>query len=57
MSGRPGRRVRFPAPQELVAAPEPVPVLGPMAFSANFDGGIERRFDLSHLPCPRGRSQ
>lgn len=53
MSRRPGRRVRFPSPDNLPPAPDPVPEIGPVAFSAHFDDGIERRFDLSHLPCPR----
>ncbi|MGW9510993.1 hypothetical protein, partial [Embleya sp. NPDC055610] len=33
--------------------PASVPEIGQVAFSAQFDDGIERRFDLSHLPCPR----
>jgi len=45
--------VRFPSPQEFPPPPEPVPAIGPVAFSAHFDDEIERRFDLSHLPCPR----
>lgn len=53
MSGRRGRRVRFPSPEELPAPPQAVREIGPIAFSARFDDGIERDFDLSHLPCPR----
>ncbi|MEU9321993.1 hypothetical protein [Streptomyces sp. NPDC048295] len=53
MSGRRGRRVRFPSPEELPAPPKTVSEIGPIAFSARFDDGIERDFDLSHLPCPR----
>ncbi|MFF2941342.1 hypothetical protein ACFVSQ_16020 [Streptomyces niveus] len=30
-----------------------MPEIGPVAFSSLFDDGIERRFDFSHLPCPR----
>ncbi|WP_202512777.1 hypothetical protein [Streptomyces sp. SID3343] len=53
VSRRPGRRVRFPSSEELPPVPASVPEIGPVAFSAQFDDGIERRFDLSHLPCPR----
>ncbi|MER7180376.1 hypothetical protein ABT404_13010 [Streptomyces hyaluromycini] len=53
MSARRGRKVRFPSPEELPAPPDPVAEIGPIAFSARFDDGIERHYDLSHLPCPR----
>ena len=47
-----GRAVRFPAAGELPAPPEPVPVLGPVVFTLRF-GGVERKADLSGLPCPQ----
>ena len=47
-----GRAVRFPAAGELPAPPEPVPVLGPVVFTLRF-GGVERKADLSDLPCPQ----
>ncbi|WP_327335682.1 hypothetical protein OG384_03100 [Streptomyces sp. NBC_01324] len=45
--------MRFPEPQDLPPEPEPVAVVGPVVFTAAFSGGVERRFDLSGLPCPR----
>ncbi|MEU9473457.1 hypothetical protein AB0D78_44310 [Streptomyces avermitilis] len=46
------RRVRFPAAVDVPAPPEPVPRIGPVAFTLRFDRE-EHHFDLSHLPCPR----
>ncbi len=46
------RRVRFPAASEIPAPADPVPSIGPVAFSLRF-GGTAVHFDLSHLPCPR----
>ncbi|WP_431906649.1 hypothetical protein [Nonomuraea jabiensis] len=50
-SGR-GRRVRFPSAAEISEPPLPVPSIGPVAFSARFEGK-EHHFDLSDLPCQR----
>ncbi|MFJ2264438.1 hypothetical protein ACIOKD_40215 [Streptomyces sp. NPDC087844] len=47
------RRVRFPEPQDVPSEPDPVAAVGPVAFTAKFSGGVERRFDLSGLPCLR----
>ncbi|MET7853514.1 hypothetical protein ABZT48_36145 [Streptomyces avermitilis] len=46
------RRVRFPTAVDVPAPPEPVPRIGPVAFTLRFDRE-EHHFDLSHLPCPR----
>lgn len=46
------RRVRFPAASDIPAPPDPVPSIGPVAFSLQF-GGNDIHYDLSHLPCPR----
>lgn len=51
MSGR-GRRVRFPSAVEMPEPPLPVPSIGPVAFSARYEGK-EHHFDLSDLPCQR----
>jgi hypothetical protein len=49
---RPGSKVRFPSLEDTPPSPSPVPVLGPVIFTARFDGE-DVRFDLSDLPCPR----
>jgi hypothetical protein len=45
--------VRFPGPEDLPPEPETVPAVGPVVFTAAFSGGVEKRWDLSGLPCPR----
>jgi hypothetical protein len=52
VSGRRGRPVRFPAPEDLPELPVDVPGLGPVVFSLIFQGR-SRTIDLSDLPCPR----
>ncbi|MFE2495648.1 hypothetical protein [Streptomyces scopuliridis] len=45
------RRVRFPAEVKVPSPPDPVPSIGPIAFTLQFDG-IDDHYDFSHLPCP-----
>lgn len=52
MSRRAGTRVRFAAVEDPSPAPNPVPAIGPVAFSLVFDGR-EIPFDFTGLPCPR----
>lgn len=44
--------MRFPAPEQMPAPPQPVAAIGPVVFSVRFDGR-EHHYDLSDLPCPR----
>lgn len=51
-SGSRGRWAAFPTEDKLPPAPDPMPTVGPLVFSARIDGR-DITVDLSDLPCPR----